>query len=281
MERGPNFLAFVAVGAMLATGGASTRALAADASSWAQDLHSAVRLIAGSGTTDAGQLRAGVEIKMKPGWKTYWRYPGDAGVPPRFDFSGSTNLATAKVLWPAPHVFTDESGKSIGYKDGILFPLSVTPRQQGKPVTVKLKIDYGVCEKLCVPAQGEVSITLDGKTRANDALLNAAEAKVPRQVAAEAAGLKARRVSGKQKPLVLIDLPAPAKGKSLEVIVEGPTLEWALPVPSAAPGAPEGRRHFGFELDGVPPGVDPNGPFALTFTIVGGETPLEVTTRLD
>ena len=103
---------------------------------------------------DAGTLRAGIEIKLQPGWKTYWRYPGDTGVPPRFDFAGSDNLGTAKVLYPAPHSFSDEAGTSIGYKDSVIFPVHVTPRDPSKPVTLTLKIDYAVCEKLCIPAEG-------------------------------------------------------------------------------------------------------------------------------
>ena len=79
-------------------------------------------------------MRAGVEIKMQPGWKTYWRYPGDSGVPPRFDFSGSENLKEAKVLFPAPHLFTDETGHSLGYKNSVIFPLVLAPQQPGKPV---------------------------------------------------------------------------------------------------------------------------------------------------
>ena len=103
---------------------------------------------------------------MQPGWKTYWRYPGDSGVPPRFDFSGSENLAAAKVLYPAPHLFTDESGNSLGYKDSVTFPLQVTPKQKGKPVTLRLKLDYAICEKLCVPAQGSAELALAAGVRA-------------------------------------------------------------------------------------------------------------------
>ncbi len=94
---------------------------------------------------------------MQPGWKTYWRYPGDSGVPPRFDFSGSENLKDAKVLFPAPHLFTDETGHSLGYKNSAIFPLVITPQQPGKPVRLRMKIDYAVCEKLCVPAEGAPS----------------------------------------------------------------------------------------------------------------------------
>ncbi len=107
-------------------------ASADDASPWSEDSHSAIRLIAGANKSSAAPLRAGVEIKMQPGWKTYWRYPGDSGVPPRFDFSGSDNLKTAKVLYPAPHLFSDEAGNSLGYKDDVTFPLQVTPKHAGQ-----------------------------------------------------------------------------------------------------------------------------------------------------
>src|SRR5215468_11734755 len=93
---------------------------AADESPWSDDVRSATRIVAGSGKNGDAQLRAGVEIKMQPGWKTYWRYPGDSGVPPHFDFSGSENLKAADVLYPAPHLLTDDTGQSLGYKDTII-----------------------------------------------------------------------------------------------------------------------------------------------------------------
>ena len=72
--------------------------------------------------------RAGIEIRLAPGWKTYWRYPGDSGIPPRFDFSHSTNVKSVTVRYPAPQRLTDESGTSIGYKHGVVFPLEIVPQ---------------------------------------------------------------------------------------------------------------------------------------------------------
>jgi DsbC/DsbD-like thiol-disulfide interchange protein len=253
---------------------------AADDSPWSEDSHAAIRLIAGSTRQGATPLRAGVEIKMQPGWKTYWRYPGDSGVPPRFDFSGSKNLATAKVLYPAPHLFTDESGNSLGYKDDVTFPLLVTPTEKGKPVMLHLKLDYAICEKLCVPAQGSAELALVAGPSAQDAALSEAEARVPQKMTAAQAGLTVRRVNNAAKPLVMIDLKAPP-GVPVDIFVEGPTPEWALPIPKPAPGAPDGHRQFGFELDGLPPGVDPKGQFDLTFTVVESGRAIEVTTHLD
>jgi DsbC/DsbD-like thiol-disulfide interchange protein len=251
-----------------------------DSSPWNEDSRSAIRLIAGANPAGATALRAGVEIKLQPGWKTYWRYPGDSGVPPRFDFSGSENLKSAKVLYPVPHLYSDEAGNSLGYKDSVIFPLQVTPKQAGKPVKLQLKLDYAVCEKLCVPAQGSAELALAIGDSAQDAVLRDAEAAVPRKVVAAQAGLTARRVNNAAKPLVMVDLKAPP-GVPIEIFVEGPTPEWALPVPKPAPGAPEGHRQFGFELDGLPPGVDPKGQFDLTFTVVESGRAIEVVTHLD
>ncbi len=255
-------------------------AIAADASAWSNDTRSSVRLIAGANKSDEPRLRAGIEIKLQPGWKTYWRYPGDSGVPPRFDFSGSDNLLRAKVLYPAPHLFTDETGNSLGYKDNVIFPVQVTPKQPGKPVTLRLKLDYAVCEKLCIPAEALAELSIGSGGSANDASLAAAEARVPKEVTATEAGLTARRINNARKPLVAVDLAA-EPNKPIAVFVEGPTAEWALPIPMPAQGAPAGRRHFGFELDGLPPGVDPNGQFELTFTVVEGDKAIEVKTHLD
>jgi DsbC/DsbD-like thiol-disulfide interchange protein len=257
----------------------ATPARADDASPWSEDIRSAMRLIAGS-NKGAAPLRAGIEIKLQPGWKTYWRYPGDSGVPPRFDFSGSDNLKSAKVLYPAPHLFADESGNSLGYKDSVTFPVQVTPKLAGKPVMLALKLDYAVCEKLCVPAQGSAALTLVAGDSVQDATLRDAETRVPQKVSAAQAGLTVRRVNNAAKPLAMVDLKAPA-GAPVDIFVEGPTPEWALPIPKPAPGAPEGHRQFGFELDGLPPGVDPKGQFDLTFTVVEGGRAIEVATHLD
>lgn len=253
---------------------------AAGESPWSEDVRSAVRLVSGANNNGDANLRAGIEIKMQPGWKTYWRYPGDSGVPPHFDFSGSENLKTATVLYPAPHLFTDETGQSLGYKDRIIFPLVISPQQPGKPVRLRLKADYAVCEKLCVPAEGRAELTITPGDSSRDSALAAAEARVPKQVTAAQLGLTVRRTNNGTKPLVAVDLGAPA-GNPIDLFVEGPTPQWALPIPKRSQTAPAGRAQFSFELDGLPPGVDPKGQVDLTFTVVTGERAVEVKTHLD
>jgi len=278
MESGRRTILLVMAAGLAAMLAAPARA--ADASAWIEDSHSAFRLIAGANKEGATLSRAGIEIKMPPGWHTYWRYPGDSGVPPHFDFAGSDNLAAAKVLYPAPHLYSDDAGNTIGYKNAVTFPLQVTPKQPGNPVKLRVTLTYAVCDKLCVPAEGSAELVLVPGESAQDAALAAAEARVPKPVSAASVGLTVQRVNGGRKPLVMVDLPA-AAGAHVQVFVEGPTPEWALPVPKPAPGAPAGRRHFGFELDGLPPGVDPKGHFDLTFTVIEGDRPLEVRTHLD
>ena len=257
-----------------------TPAQAADESPWNEDVRSAVRLIAGSNKADDAVLRAGIEVKLRPGWKTYWRYPGDSGVPPHFDFSDSENLKKADVLYPAPHLFTDETGQSLGYKDTVIFPVVVLPQQSGKPVRLRVKVDYAVCEKLCVPVEGRAELVLESGDSKHDPTLTAAEGRVPKHVTAGQLGLTAKRANDGAKPTVTVDLGAPA-GKPVELFVEGPTPQWALPIPKPAKTAPPGRAQFSFELDGLPPGVDPKSPTDLIFTVVTGDRAVEVKTHLD
>src|SRR3984893_14986966 len=111
--------------ALAALAGAAA-ARAQDASPWDKQRHAGMRLIAGSvmKSADATYLHAGVEIRLDAGWKTYWRDPGDSGVPPTFDFSGSENVKSVTVEWPAPERFPDRAcGNSIGYVHGLVVAL--------------------------------------------------------------------------------------------------------------------------------------------------------------
>lgn len=255
---------------------------AADASAWVSDAHSAMRLIVGSSPNNPGvPLRAGVEIKLASGWKTYWRYPGDSGVPPRFDFAQSSNVKSVTVLWPAPQRFSDESGHTIGYKDDVIWPLHVEPKIAGEPVQLRLKLDYAVCENLCIPVEAAAELALTGGPSEHESILAAAERRVP-QPASLGEGTPAIRAVHRdgngERPRVTVDVAAPA-GEPVDLFVEGPTPDWALPLPDPAP-APDGLRRFTFELDGLPVAADVKGA-QLRFTLVAPDRATEVTTHLD
>src|SRR5215210_6467081 len=173
----PVFFA-VAMGCISA---ASLPACAAEESAWDTGQHWGIRLIAGSARPDpSAPLRAGIEIRLDPGWKTYWRYPGDSGVPPVLDSSASEHLKSVAVLWPAPHRFSGGSGHSIGYERSAIFALQVLPQNPARPVTLRLKLSYAVCEKLCVPAEAKAELAIARGATAHDLALGVAEARVPK-----------------------------------------------------------------------------------------------------
>ncbi|MEA2870816.1 MAG: hypothetical protein QOH67_792 [Hyphomicrobiales bacterium] len=256
-------------------------AFAADSSPWDGTQRAAVRLIAGAQRADAGATvhRAGIEIRLAPGWKTYWRYPGDSGIPPRFDFSGSQNVDRVTLQWPAPQRFTDDGGTSIGYKHDVVFPLDIVPQDATKPVVLALKIDYAVCEKLCVPADGSAELTFTGKPSEHDDKLTHSATLVPKPAAIGADGRIQVRAAKREGSNILVDVTAPA-GTPVELFAEGPAPEWALPVPSPVAGAPAGQQRFTFALDGLPPDTKPDGA-TLKLTAVAGDQAIEVPYRLD
>src|SRR5260221_2991265 len=109
---------------------------AEDSSAWQRDRHSAIRLLAGS--RSGAVLLGGIAFQLQPGWKTYWRSPGDSGVPPRFDFSKSDNVEAVTVLWPSPMKFDDGAGgHSLGYKQQVVLPLRIVAKSTDKPVTLR------------------------------------------------------------------------------------------------------------------------------------------------
>lgn len=261
--------------------------MAADASAWDGDDRAAVRLVAGDAIAP-GTLRAGVEVRLGGGWKTYWRYPGDSGVPPAFNFGKSENVRSVTVQWPAPHRFDADGSASIGYKGGVLFPLHVVLDDPARPAALRLTFDYAVCEKLCVPAHGAAELVVPpGQASQNNpsqnpgqARLAAAEALTPKPAeigqTVGALGIMAVRLQpGAPHPRVVVDVAAPADA-ALDLFAEGPTPDWALPLPERVAGATPGHQRFVFDLDGAPPGVDGTGA-PLRFTLVSGENAVEAT----
>jgi DsbC/DsbD-like thiol-disulfide interchange protein len=142
---------------------------------------------------------------------------------------------------------------------------------------LKLAIDYAVCEKLCVPAEGKAELTLAGKPGAQDAWLKENDALLPQPAkvgAGDALSVRAVKRDGK---MILVDVAAPA---AVELFAEGPTAEWALPVPTPVSGAPAGQQRFSFALDGLPSGAKPEG-VEIKLTAVSGTSAIEVPYRLD
>lgn len=135
-----------------------------------------------------GSHMAALQIDLAPGWKTYWRSPGEAGIPPSFDWSGSENLTSAQPLWPTPSVFYLNGMRSIGYHDRLVLPLEVRPGDPSRPVVLKARIDIGICRDICLPATLNVTARL-APPGAGDPTIRASLAAMPRK--AKEAGLQA------------------------------------------------------------------------------------------
>ncbi|MFT0862077.1 protein-disulfide reductase DsbD domain-containing protein [Ancylobacter sp. G4_0304] len=249
-------------------------------SSWSAPAGTAVRLIGGA--REDGRLSGGIEIRLTPGWKTYWRYPGDAGIPPRFDWSGSHNVGNLEIFWPAPVRFDEGGSVSIGYKHGVVIPFAVTPQDPSKPVALRLALDFAVCEKICQPANAIVTLDLpaEGAAPSPPALL-AAQATVPRPAGLGAPGdtgidaVTLETINGTPTIRVIARV---AETERADLFVEGPTEDWALPLPHREAGA-DGRTQFLLPVDGVPTGADVSAT-KLKFTLVDGTRAAEITTPL-
>ena len=272
--------AALGVAATIFASSLAIEARAEDASAWQRDGHSAVRLLAGS--RSGVVLLGGIAFELAPGWKTYWRTPGDSGVPPRFDFSKSENIEAVTVLWPAPLKFDDGAGgHSMGYHNQIVLPLRIVAKNADKPVTLRAAINYAVCDKLCIPVEADPELAFTSVASTEDNALFAALDTVPKPAnVGDPNPLTIRDVKRDGKSTVVVDVVAPPDATLVNLFVEGPTPDWGLPVPKLLEHGPPGVKRFAFELDGLPPGANPEGA-ALKLTLVGGSRSYEFNINLE
>ena len=109
---------------------------------------------------DTSSISAGLHVELSEGWKTYWRSPGEVGIPPAIDWTGSENIGDIEFLWPAPARFTAFGIENFGYSDEVLFPLRITLADPGVPVRLKADVSLLVCSTVCVPEEFELKLEL-------------------------------------------------------------------------------------------------------------------------
>lgn len=223
------------------------------ATAWVEPHASRVRLVAGPGLTPGGHYLAGLEIVMADGWKTYWRMPGDAGVPPTFDWTGSVNIAATRVLYPAPVRMAEAGGEVLGYKHSVLLPIEVTPQDPGKPVVMKLALEFGICREICVPATAAFDLTIGaGRPGAPLPELTAALDRVPRAQARRGKDdPELKRVAVAQgdgaNSRLAIEAVFSGDAKAADVFVEAPDGLY-VPLPKRTTPAAGGLIRFETEL---------------------------------
>jgi DsbC/DsbD-like thiol-disulfide interchange protein len=241
------------------------------AASTGEGFHSRARLI-GGGRQGDGWL-AGVEITLDPGFKTYWRNPGDSGLPPRFDWSASENVENVDLRWPAPERHEDAAGVAYAYEKRVVLPILVKPKEPGRPVRLVLSAEYGVCRDICIPANADLSLDLaEGQDRS---AIEAALAKVPRpQGLGAQASLSVLSVEpqGQDKSAFAVTIQAPS-GAQPDLFAEGPD-NWYFSTSRA-----DAQNRFTLTLEEKP--RDASGTVPVRLTLVAGDKAVETEVRLD
>lgn len=221
-----------------------------------------------------GGHMAALDLKLAPGWKTYWRSPGDAGIPPTFDWSGSENVKSVRIHWPAPVVFHTNGMQTIGYHERLVLPVEITPIDPARPIRLRVQMELGVCDEICLPAALDLASDLATPGAPDDSIRSAL---LRRASTAQEAGVT--RVACSVDPITdglrltaRLGLPDPG----LPEVVAFETADREIWVAEAI------TERRGGELVAITELVPPNGaPFALdrskiTMTILAANGAVEV-----
>ncbi len=199
----------------------------AAASDWLDHDHARLRLIAASDSVgETEELRLGLHFKLQPGWKIYWRSPGDAGYPPAIDWQGSGNLAGADLQWPVPHRFSLFGLETFGYGDEVVLPIAARPERPGEAVALSAEVSYLVCSDICVPHDGTLSLDLPagpGVPALHAFLIDQARSLVPGLGAEAGLALERALLTGStEEPVLEIVARSDIPFDAPDLLVEGP-----------------------------------------------------------
>ena len=232
------------------------------------------RLLTGWRMED-GRHMAAIELRLAPGWKTYWRAPGDAGIPPRFDWSGSRNLSGMEAHFPVPDVFWQNGLRSIGYEDTLVLPIELAPKRANEAIQLNGTFQIGVCEEICIPVSLQFEAELPPRAGSGGDAIRAALADRPLTAAEAGVG----RVICGVEPIadgvrVTVSVEMPRMASSEEIVVEFQDPEvWIAEAETVRDG---GRVTAVTEM--VPPNAQ---PFAMArdgvrITVLGGGRAVDI-----
>lgn len=235
-------------------------------SDWAPAEKSQMRLLLAP--PDGARIAGGVEIVLEPGWYTYWRNPGEAGLPPVFDFSGSTNVANVEVRYPAPERYDDGASVSLIYRDEVVFPVEVIAAEPGRPVTLRLDASFGVCREVCIPTQASSSVTMPPAAPPDPltmARLQRYQPLVPSLPQPGHLDVEAVRLDGE---VLLIDVRMP-ESSYLDLFADPPE-GWYIGQPTLVSRV-AGVSRYRLPLSGRPLDAEPRGQRFRFVAVTGGE----------
>lgn len=191
----------------------------ASSSAWHDGQGGRVRIVT-SGTPDqAGQIHGALEIALDPGWKTYWRDPGDSGVPPQIDIGASTNVTGAELAFPAPSHHDDGYGEWAGYDRSVSFPVIFSVAAPKDKSIIEADIFLGICQTICIPVQARLTVdpAADPDNEDDAAHVRAARAALPGPARP---GFEARPLPGDHETLN-VEAAAPGEPASIDLFIAG------------------------------------------------------------
>lgn len=233
----------------------------ASSSDWLDTEGARVRLVTTGKPDVEGRLRGVLDIELKPGWKTYWRDPGDAGVPPTIDVSANPNIVGAEFDFPAPQRHDGGDFKWVGYDYPLVLPVTFTLKDPAGPAAIDAAVFLGVCETICMPVQARLALDpADDPDNPDDAsVVSAAFAAIPPAATPEF-GVKLVEKAGQTK--AVLQATFPGNPESAELFIAGEDgYVFATPIKEER----DGKTFFSLEV--TRPGETPKGA-GLPYTLV-------------
>ncbi|MGV6887650.1 protein-disulfide reductase DsbD domain-containing protein [Rhodophyticola sp. SM2404] len=221
-----------------------------------------------------GHHMAALEITLADGWKTYWRAPGESGIPPVLSFSGASGIDGMAIHWPAPQVFTINGMRSIGYDGRVILPLELLVDETGE-IQMDGEVELGVCQDVCVPVTIDLEALLPPAGVRPDPQIVAALSDRPmtaHEAGASSAQCAITPISDGMRVEVTLEMPS--LGQAEAMVVE-------LPMPGVWVSEAELTRD-GARITASADIVPPNSrPFALDrsslrFTVIGSQGAVEL-----
>lgn len=173
-------------------------------------------------------ISGALEITLAQGWHTYWRIPGDSGLPPIFSWTESKNIKDVEITWPVPKRKKEYEFYTFGYEKNMTLPLSITLENEGQDQETQLsvKAQIMICKDICIPQKFELSLPFKLTNAVEHMKLHYALFPAKREIES----LKVNSiVAGKKKLIVNVMSDDGFEGLDIFPVIEEDFLGLALP----------------------------------------------------
>lgn len=250
------------------------------ASEWVTSPGGDFRIVASQPKPD-GAIPAILEVRLNPGWKTYWRDPGASGIPPQVTLDPSGGVSLQSIRFPVPKTFGEGPGRYTGYDAPMAFPLTLKRTGNGGDVTIRASVFLGICEDICIPVQGDVTVALKSGEFDNPldgARIEKAFSALPEQPSENFRVVNAKFDAAAGMVRLEFLLPPDAAAGSADLFLAGPDgVSFGKPVFHGAQGA-ERRADVPVKLSGKDKNIAGK---PITLTLRAGSRSMETMLAFD